>query len=56
MMDSLNNSADPTQIIRKMSEILGTGLGDEALAICIRLLQSGVNPEALAAVIRELRK
>jgi hypothetical protein len=28
----------------------------QALSICVSLLESGVNPEALAAVVKELRR
>ena len=43
-------------IVCELSNILGTGLDRETLAILIGLLESGVNPEALATVVRELRK
>ena len=39
-----------------MSRLLNTGLDAETLAICVRLCESGVNPEALALVIKELRR
>jgi mitotic-spindle organizing protein 1 len=39
-----------------ISGILHTGLDRETLAICVSLCESGVNPEALAAVIKELRR
>lgn len=42
--------------IHQISEILDTGLDKETLNILIALLESGVNPEALAAVVRELRR
>ena len=32
------------------------GLDTETLAICVRLIEQGVNPEALALVIKELRR
>ena len=40
----------------EISKLLNTGLDAESLAICVRLCESGVNPEALANVIRELRR
>lgn len=43
-------------IVCEISNILGTGLDREALAILIGLIESGVNPEALATVVRELRR
>ncbi|XP_013792925.1 mitotic-spindle organizing protein 1-like [Limulus polyphemus] len=44
------------EIIQEISRLLNTGLDTETLAICVRLCESGVNPEALASVIRELRR
>lgn len=43
-------------IVCEISNILGTGLDRETLCILIGLVESGVNPEALAAVVRELRR
>ncbi|XP_027188189.1 mitotic-spindle organizing protein 1B-like [Cicer arietinum] len=39
-----------------MSNILNTGLDRHSLSILIALCDLGVNPEALAAVVKELRK
>ena len=39
-----------------ISNLLNTGLDSETLAICIKLCEAGVNPEALAAVLKELRR
>ncbi|TFK71635.1 hypothetical protein BDN72DRAFT_837356 [Pluteus cervinus] len=39
-----------------MSQLLNTQLDKETLITCISLIEGGVNPEALAAVIRELRR
>ena len=43
-------------VLMEMSKILNTGLDMETLATCVRLLESGVNPEALALVFNELKK
>jgi mitotic-spindle organizing protein 1 len=40
----------------EISRLLNTGLDAETLAICVRLCEQGANPEALATVIRELRR
>lgn len=40
----------------EMSRLLNTGLDRETMAICVRLCSEGVNPEALALVIQELRR
>ena len=39
-----------------LSELLNTGLDKESLSLCVRLCEAGANPEALATVIRELKK
>ncbi|KAL1933621.1 hypothetical protein VTP01DRAFT_7711 [Rhizomucor pusillus] len=39
-----------------MATLLDTGLDRDTLALCISLCERGVNPEALANVIKELRK
>lgn len=40
----------------EMSKLLNTGLDAEQLATCVRLCENGVNPQALALVIQELRR
>lgn len=42
--------------MKEISDLLNTGLDSESLNICVQLLEAGVNPEALAAVIKELRR
>jgi mitotic-spindle organizing protein 1 len=39
-----------------MSQLLQTGLTRDQLSLCITLCESGVNPEALAAVVKELKR
>lgn len=59
MADSASNviqAKETFEILQQLSELLNTGLDPETLAICIRLCENGVNPEALADVILELRK
>ncbi|KAI6249615.1 Mitotic-spindle organizing protein 1 [Erysiphe necator] len=43
-------------IFHEISTLLNAGLDQQTLSICISLIENGVNPEALASVIRELRK
>lgn len=43
------------QILLEMSKILNTGLDPETLTYCLRLCESGVHPEALATVIKEIK-
>lgn len=44
------------QALMELSRLLCTGLDAETLSICIRLCEAGVNPHALAHVVRELQK
>lgn len=44
------------RLLQEMSTLLNTGLDSETLAICIRLCEKGANPEALASVVRDLRR
>jgi len=44
------------QTLLEMSRLLCTGLDPETLTICVRLCEAGVNPEALATIVREMRK
>ncbi|KAH6563776.1 hypothetical protein BASA50_008881 [Batrachochytrium salamandrivorans] len=43
-------------ILYEISVLLNTGLDREALTHCVALCENGVNPEALAAVIKELKR
>ncbi|KAI8079846.1 mitotic-spindle organizing gamma-tubulin ring associated-domain-containing protein [Halteromyces radiatus] len=59
MMSSNSNSIEVKEtidILHEMSSILNTKLDRETLALCISLCEKGVNPEALAAVIKDLQK
>ncbi|KAL3183076.1 hypothetical protein MRX96_006859 [Rhipicephalus microplus] len=38
-----------------MSQLLNTGLDAQSLGLCVKLCESGVNPEALACLIKEVR-
>jgi mitotic-spindle organizing protein 1 len=49
-------SSEAFNIVFQISEILDTGLDQETLAILIALCESGVNPEALATLVKELRR
>lgn len=42
--------------MKEISDLLNTGLDDETLRVCVQLLEAGVNPEALATVVQELRR
>ena len=42
--------------LMELSKLLNTGLDAETLAICVRLCENGVKPEALALVINQARQ
>jgi len=44
------------ETVYEISRLLNTGLDRETLSILVSLCENGVNPEALAAVVRELRR
>jgi mitotic-spindle organizing protein 1 len=43
-------------ILHNISQILDTGLDKETLRILTGLVEAGVNPEALALIVKELRR
>ncbi|KAI9021726.1 mitotic-spindle organizing gamma-tubulin ring associated-domain-containing protein [Phycomyces nitens] len=43
-------------ILTEMASLLNANLDCDTLAFCISMCEKGVNPEALAAVIKDLRK
>ncbi|CAM9601675.1 mitotic-spindle organizing protein 1 [Lethenteron reissneri] len=54
--ERINSARETLDTLMEMSRLLNTGLDAESLAVCVRLCEQGVNPEALASVIRELRR
>ena len=44
------------EILHQIASILDTGLDKETLRILVGLCEAGVNPDALAAVVKELRR
>ncbi|CAG8572666.1 17758_t:CDS:2 [Cetraspora pellucida] len=57
MEDSkIQEARETMDILYEISTILNTGLDRETLSLCLNLCENGVNPEALAAVIKELRR
>jgi len=49
-------SSETMQLISEISNILGTGLNQEQLAISVKLIEMGINPNALANIIRILQR
>eukprot|EP00042_Codosiga_hollandica_P010323 m.23081 g.23081 ORF g.23081 m.23081 type:complete len:66 (+) comp34625_c0_seq1:78-275(+) len=56
MADSKKEAQEAMDVLYQMSQLLHTELDRETLAICVSLVENGVNAEALAAVVKELRR
>ncbi|KAJ3798347.1 mitotic-spindle organizing gamma-tubulin ring associated-domain-containing protein [Lentinula aff. detonsa] len=54
--DRIASAQQTLDILYEMSQLLNTHLDKETLTTCVRMIESGINPEALAAVIQELRR
>lgn len=52
----VKNARDQIDNLYQLSVLLGAGLDKQSLGICVSLLESGVNPEALACIMKELKK
>ncbi|KAG0629427.1 hypothetical protein M758_1G102900 [Ceratodon purpureus] len=53
---AMQRARESLDIVHMMSNLLGAGLDRQTLAILVALCEHGVNPEALAAVVKELRR
>ncbi len=53
---SAREAAQTIDVLHEISAILDCGLDKETLSVLVSLCESGVNPEALAAVVKELRR
>ncbi|CAN4100623.1 unnamed protein product [Withania somnifera] len=53
--EAARNARDSLDLVFHMSNILDTGLDRRTLSVLIALSELGVNPEALAAVVKELQ-
>ncbi|KAJ1904488.1 hypothetical protein IWQ60_012437 [Tieghemiomyces parasiticus] len=49
-------SRETMDVLHEMATLLGTGLSREALVQCVKLCEMGINPEAVAGVVKELRR
>ncbi|MCD7461688.1 Glc7p regulatory subunit [Datura stramonium] len=54
--EAARTARDSLELVFHMSNILDTGLDRHTLSVLISLCDLGHNPEALAAVIKELRQ
>ncbi|EDV20763.1 uncharacterized protein TRIADDRAFT_60747 [Trichoplax adhaerens] len=53
---NVNAAVETLDIVQEISDLLNTGLDRKTLSICVQLCEAGINPEALAFVIQELRR
>jgi len=53
---TIQQAKETFEITYELSRLLDCGLDRETLSILIALVENGVNPEALAAVVKELRR
>jgi len=54
--DHIGSAQETLDILFDISQLLNAQLDKETLATCVGLIESGVNAEALAAIIQELRR
>ncbi|PWY81812.1 hypothetical protein BO70DRAFT_396596 [Aspergillus heteromorphus CBS 117.55] len=47
---------DVISILHEISNLLNTDLTRRQITLCASLIENGVNPEALAAAIKDIRK
>ena len=50
------NETNERTALHDVSQLLDTGLDKETLSILVSLCEMGVNPEALANIVKELRQ
>ncbi|KAI3738024.1 hypothetical protein L2E82_28042 [Cichorium intybus] len=54
--DAARTARESLELVFQMSNILDTGLDRHTLSVLIALCDLGLNPEALAAVVKEFRR
>ncbi|KAL1914895.1 uncharacterized protein VTP21DRAFT_7811 [Calcarisporiella thermophila] len=52
----LQEASETLDLLYEISSLLKTGLDRESLSLCVSLIERGANPDALVAVIKELRR
>ena len=52
----LNEASETLDILQELSTLLNCGLDKQTLTILVSLIENGVNPDALANVVKELRR
>ncbi|KAL5341698.1 mitotic-spindle organizing gamma-tubulin ring associated-domain-containing protein [Aspergillus crustosus] len=54
--DKRQAAREVIDILHEISTLLNTNLDRTELSLCVSLIENGVNPDALATVIQDLRK
>ena len=52
----IEESRETFEILYELSQILNCGVNRDALSTMVSMIENGVNPEALAAVVKEMKK
>ncbi|KAJ5880633.1 uncharacterized protein N7473_011686 [Penicillium subrubescens] len=55
-VDKRQAAREVIDILQEISDLLNTNLDRTELSLCVSLIENGVNPDALATVIKDLRK
>ncbi|KFX90100.1 hypothetical protein O988_08337 [Pseudogymnoascus sp. VKM F-3808] len=56
LVEKRNAAREVVDILDEIATLLNTNLDRHTLSLCISMVENGVNPEALATVIKELRR
>jgi mitotic-spindle organizing protein 1 len=54
--NELDEARETLEILYEISELLNCGLDRKTLSIMVSLCENGVNPDALATVVKELKR
>lgn len=52
----VEEAREAIEILNEMAQILNCGLDRQTISILVSMIEMGVNPEALAAVVQEMRR
>lgn len=52
----VEEARETIEILNEISQILNCGLDRQTISILVSMIEMGVNPEALAAVVQEMRR
>ena len=51
----VEEARETVEILNEMSQILNCGLDRQTISILVSMIEMGINPEALSAVVKEMR-